>query len=275
MPETSRNWAVRSLSATALIPIAVWLSWWGGTFLTIAVAAVAVLCILELRRLSIAAGWGFALIPSLFIVAVLVIQPHLHDPHRPTVVLTAAIVVTLTLVIRLITRLKRESTVAWLAGVAGALYIGGLASLLVGLRGFSEGFLWILLAFVGTWAYDTGAYMGGTAFGKHPFAARISPKKTWEGIAAGMAAVLIGIIGFTRLLPIETWHVPIVAALVACTAQAGDLLESALKRAAGVKNSSALIPGHGGILDRVDSLLMVIPVIFLYASLIGESGHVD
>ena len=99
--------------------------------MTITVAVVAILCILELRRISIAAGWGFALIPSVFIVVVLVIQPHLHDPQRPIVVLTAVIVATLSLATRLVTSLKRESTVAWLAGVAGALYIGGLASLLV------------------------------------------------------------------------------------------------------------------------------------------------
>lgn len=268
MAKTNREFAARGLSAAALVPVAVVLAWWDGIYLTVGVAVVAGISVLELRSMSMAAGWGFALMPALFLAAALVARPQLSDPQRLTVDVTAAAVITLTLAMRFVVRPRRKRVVAWFAGVAGALYIGGLASVFVTLRGISDGFAWILLAFVGTWTYDTGAYLGGRFLGKHQFAPRVSPRKTWEGVAAGMAAVLISVGIFSRFLPIEVWHVPVLAVLVAAAAQAGDLFESAVKRFAGVKNSGSLIPGHGGILDRVDSLLLAGPVVYLYASFI-------
>ncbi|MDP6183696.1 MAG: phosphatidate cytidylyltransferase [Gammaproteobacteria bacterium] len=272
MAKTSREFAVRSLSAAALASVAIALAWWDGIYLTAGVAIVAAISILELRSMSIAAGWGFALLPALFLAGFFVVRPQLTDAHRLTADVTATLVIALTLSIRFVVRPRRKRAIAWFAGVVGAFYIGGLGSVFVALRGFSEGFIWVLLAFVAIWAYDTGAYLGGRFFGKHFFAPRISPKKTWEGVAAGAGAVLICVVIFEIVLPIEAWHIPILSVLLAVAAQAGDLLESALKRVAGVKNSGSLIPGHGGILDRIDSLLLAGPVVYVYASFITDSG---
>lgn len=254
-----------------LVPAAIGLAWWGGVYLTAGVALAAGVAILELRRMSIAAGWGFALIPALLLAAALVARPQLADAHRPALYLASAVVIALTLAVWLAARPRRKRAVAWLAGIAGAVYVGGLGSALVSLRGLSEGFTWILLAFVGTWVYDTGGYLGGKFFGKHSLAPRISSKKTWEGVAAGTGALLICVAIFSLFLPIEPWHIPILSLLVAVAAQAGDLFESGLKRIAGVKDSGTMIPGHGGILDRVDSLLMAGLIVYIYALLITNA----
>ncbi len=119
------------------------------------------------------------------------------------------------------------------------------------------------------WIYDTGAYLTGILFGKHKMAPSISPKKSWEGFFGGMVfAFIMGLIyaKFTSLLNINDWL--ILSLIVVLTGTAGDLFESLIKREAGVKDSGRIMPGHGGILDRFDSLLMIIPFVFLYLYLI-------
>lgn len=135
----------------------------------------------------------------------------------------------------------------------------------VRLHGWGEYGPWLLLfALVITWAGDTGAYFAGRAFGKHALAPHLSPKKTWEGSFAGLAASLIAAVFFQRWL-----HAPIpyllgMASVANVAGQAGDLLESAYKRSAGVKDSGDLLPGHGGVLDRIDALILAIPVVWYY-----------
>lgn len=122
----------------------------------------------------------------------------------------------------------------------------------------------LLFVLVVIWASDTAAYFAGRALGKHPFAPHLSPKKTWEGAVAGFATSIVVAFSFMHWL-----SVPIVILLGAAfvgniAGQIGDLLESAYKRSAGVKDSGALLPGHGGILDRIDALILAIPVVWYY-----------
>jgi len=119
------------------------------------------------------------------------------------------------------------------------------------------------------WASDTAAYFAGRAFGKHPLAPHISPKKTWEGSVAGMLGSLAIAYGLHFWLTIPLPHLFAMAALGNIAGQMGDLLESAYKRSAGVKDSGALLPGHGGILDRIDALILCIPVIWYYLVLVN------
>jgi len=115
------------------------------------------------------------------------------------------------------------------------------------------------------WTYDTGAYISGILLGKHKMAPSISPKKSWEGFFGGMVfAIIVGILfaKFTSLLNITDWV--FLSIIIVLSGTAGDLFESLLKREAGVKDSGKIMPGHGGILDRFDSLFMVIPFVFLY-----------
>ena len=126
---------------------------------------------------------------------------------------------------------------------------------------------WLLLfALVITWIGDTAAYFAGRSIGRHPFAPHLSPKKTWEGAAAsfvGSVAAAWAMAHWGRV-NVATVHVLGIAAAGNVAGQMGDLLESAYKRSAGVKDSGALLPGHGGILDRIDALILTFPVVWYY-----------
>jgi phosphatidate cytidylyltransferase len=143
-------------------------------------------------------------------------------------------------------------------GLSGVVYCSLLPGFLILLPRDA-----VLTIFAIIWAGDSAAYYGGRAFGRHPLAPRVSPKKTVEGAVSGLLASVVAgaAIGSWRLgLPLPT--IAIISALTAVAGQIGDLAESALKRSAGVKDSSSILPGHGGILDRLDSLLFAAPVFF-------------
>jgi phosphatidate cytidylyltransferase len=154
------------------------------------------------------------------------------------------------------------------------LYCGLLASTVVGLR-LRFGFGWVILVFVVTWANDTFAYFAGRLFGRHKLLERVSPKKTWEGFAGGALGSVAGALVVRALLlgPVPLWAALAVAAGGAVLGPLGDLAESMLKRAAGVKDSGRLIPGHGGLLDRIDALLFVAPWVYAFAILLERLGH--
>lgn len=124
----------------------------------------------------------------------------------------------------------------------------------------------LFFALLITWVGDTAAYFVGRAIGRHPFAPHLSPKKTWEGaVASFVGSLLVGLaLNSWGHLNIPTIHVLSMAAAGNVAGQMGDLLESAYKRSAGVKDSGALLPGHGGILDRIDALILTFPVVWYY-----------
>ncbi len=128
----------------------------------------------------------------------------------------------------------------------------------------------VLTLFASIWACDSGAYFAGRAFGRHKLFERVSPKKTWEGAVAGFVAA-VGAFLLMRALVLPYLSVAealVCGVIVGSFGQLGDLAESLLKRDAGLKDSSTLIPGHGGILDRFDSIMVVAPVLFLYLDFI-------
>jgi phosphatidate cytidylyltransferase len=114
---------------------------------------------------------------------------------------------------------------------------------------------------------DTAAYITGRWIGKHPFSPIISPKKTWEGVIGGFVFVWIAAIIFHLYLPSDSYNWLALATIISFFNQPGDLIESLLKRSSGQKDSGGLIPGHGGILDRIDNLLIIFPLIYCYQSL--------
>jgi phosphatidate cytidylyltransferase len=165
---------------------------------------------------------------------------------------------------------------SWAGNVLGSLY-PGLAAALAGIlliappvpdgrlfAGFLDaGRIWLLTLVLTVWSYDTFAYVAGKYHGRGRFMNHISPNKTWSGVIGGTAAALL----VSTLVVYAAGQHPIagliLGVVIAVTAQAGDLAESVLKRAAGAKDSSNLIPGHGGVLDRVDSFLFAGPALFL------------
>ncbi len=148
--------------------------------------------------------------------------------------------------------------------VFGIVYVFGAWQFAVPLRAASPH--WLLFALGLNWAGDAAAYYVGRAIGLHKLAPRVSPKKSWEGSIASVAAsVLVAILYFPRFLPhVPLWQAALLAVAANAAGQLGDLSESAIKRGAGVKDSGTLLPGHGGLLDRVDSSLFSIPVVYLF-----------
>lgn len=135
-----------------------------------------------------------------------------------------------------------------------------------------KGHVWLLAALMTVWAADTGAYFAGRAFGRHKLAPRISPNKTVEGLAGGLLlGVIVGsaVASFTGIAWTSLPAVALLCAVTVLFSAVGDLYESLLKRHAGAKDSSDLIPGHGGILDRADSVLAALPVFALVKGLLG------
>jgi phosphatidate cytidylyltransferase len=139
----------------------------------------------------------------------------------------------------------------------------------VGGLGIGSGVAWALTLVLIVWGYDTGAYLTGRLVGRRRLVEHISPSKTVEGVAGGLILSTIGAGIGAWLIGLEPWHPLIMGPLVGLAAQAGDLAESMLKRAAGRKESGFLVPGHGGILDRVDSFLFAAPMLAGYALLVA------
>lgn len=144
---------------------------------------------------------------------------------------------------------------------------GGSPGTAVGPLGLGSGVAWALTLVLVVWGYDTGAYLTGRWLGRRHLVEHISPSKTVEGLVGGLvlATVAAGIGAY--LIGLDPWHPLVIGPLVGLAAQAGDLAESMLKRAAGRKESGFLVPGHGGILDRVDSFMFAAPVLAGYALL--------
>jgi phosphatidate cytidylyltransferase len=161
------------------------------------------------------------------------------------------------------------------AGISSSalLLVAFPLSFAVRLHGWGgEGPRLLLFALVITWAGDSVAYFVGRAMGKHPFAPHLSPKKTWEGAVASFAGSLLVGFAFSWWLSAPVPHLLAMAGVGNVAGQAGDLLESAYKRSAGVKDSGALLPGHGGILDRIDALILAIPAVWYYWILVYSPG---
>ena len=149
----------------------------------------------------------------------------------------------------------------------GLLAIGGAYAALIVLRALPDGANWVMLALASVWLADVGAYFAGKQFGRRKLLAKVSPGKSWEGVLGGMLAVLLVVVAVLVLrgeAQIARW-LPVLAVLVLVSVL-GDLFESTLKRRAGVKDSGRLLPGHGGMLDRIDAQLSCLPLWGLWVS---------
>lgn len=163
------------------------------------------------------------------------------------------------------------------ASLFGAWYVGGLIGYMVGLKkidsGGETGSDLLMMLFIITWCGDTAAYFFGKKFGRHSLSV-LSPMKTIEGAVAGLIFSILGALAcrYFFVEQISTMHALFVGALVGVAGQIGDLCESLLKRSANVKDSGNILPGHGGMLDRLDSLLFGAPAMYYYFYLILQKG---
>ena len=161
---------------------------------------------------------------------------------------------------------------SWAWTLAGILYAGWMLGHWVMLRQLDHGRELVILAVFATFACDTAAYFVGRTWGRHRMAPRVSPGKTWEGAAGGFAGAVAAAAALCYLLNLGDWVLPLsyleavgVGCLIGVGGQLGDLAESLVKRRAGVKDSGHLLPGHGGLLDRIDSLVFTGVIVYYFA----------
>jgi phosphatidate cytidylyltransferase len=269
-PKNRQNLILRVASAIVLFPLAVWLTIVGGLPFALLAAVAAALAagelVLMFAQLGLGEALGIAVAGAIPLIAAFSEGGALLPPWAPLALACATVAI---LAVFLFRRGPLEAAPRAMATVAlGWVYCGLLLATVVGLRRF--GVAWVILSFVVTWANDTFAYFAGHAFGRHKMLERISPKKTWEGFAGGAVGSVVGALGTRWLLPelevLSLTMAVVVGAGGAVLGPLGDLAESMVKRAAGVKDSGKIIPGHGGLLDRIDALLFVSPWIYLCAA---------
>jgi len=172
---------------------------------------------------------------------------------------------------RFMERPSVTTVLRWMWTVAGVIYVGWIGSHFIALRavggvgGWDIGRRWVMLALFATFAADTLAYFIGRAFGKHKMVPSISPGKTWEGAAGGFVGGFGATVLLAYILKIDIdGKLIVLGCLIPIFAILGDLVESKFKRSTGVKDAGSIIPGHGGILDRLDSILFVVVVVYYY-----------
>jgi phosphatidate cytidylyltransferase len=261
-----------------LIPLIVAAAWW--YWVTVAlVAACVALAVVELFALLRQGGYtprtGPGVAAALAFCAAAALRPL---TSLDLAGLALALAVALTLCYELLPRDRSASLTSWALTFTGAAYIGWLLSAFILLHqldtplrggalaalGIAPGAAWVMLALAITWIQDSAAYFVGRAFGRTKMAPVLSPKKSWEGFAGGLVASVLTALAAVPLLglPIGYLAAGLIGLAAGVAGPLGDLGESLIKRQVGVKDSGALIPGHGGILDRMDSLLFTAPVIY-------------
>ncbi|MFO7695767.1 MAG: phosphatidate cytidylyltransferase [Anaerolineae bacterium] len=260
----------RIASAAVLIPLVAILVWAGGWYLAAGLALAGVLATVEYLALVRSAGLRPTTVASLAFVPLAVLDAQLPDLGiiRWAVFLLAAA----SLSVEVFHSNREGSLNSWGTTVAG-LYIGLGISYFVSLRALDNGLLWVGLAMVGTWISDTGAYLAGSRWGRRRLAPAISPSKSWEGVYGGLLTGVLTVWAIAWLgLGLAHWQGLVLGLVLVLAATLGDLAESVIKRQVGAKDSGALIPGHGGMLDRIDSLLFVAPAVYYMALLLTGSG---
>ncbi len=254
----------RVFTAAILVPVVLAVVLWAPQPVYVAmIALVALLALREYLDLADRSGQAPLRYFCYIAVAVLVVWPLAEGAVGLLVMLALA------LVMRPSRSLEKVLPGAS-ASLLGILYIGLPLAMLANLRRLPYGPQWVVYVLGLTWVSDTAAYFVGRAFGRRKLSPRISPAKTWEGaVASVVAAVAFGMVYLAYVIPGVSpgWSAG-TAVVVNVAGQVGDLAESALKRSAGVKDSSGILPGHGGFLDRVDALLFAVPalwyIFFLY-----------
>jgi phosphatidate cytidylyltransferase len=261
---------LRVLSALVGIPIVIGAVYMGGPWYAILLLLVANLGIFEYlnmlkeRDYKVSFTLGFIGV-SLFLVAVYL---NLANFIYPLIMLIFSI-----LFVQSLFGMGRQSIAESAVSLWGMLYLGGFCGYMLSLRLMPEGALYTYMLLIGVWVHDTAAYFIGRRWGIHKFAPAISPNKSVEGSVAGVLSTVIIAFSITilapGLLPLNPGQAILFGLGIAVFAQLGDLLESAMKRQLEVKDSGNLIPGHGGILDRFDSLLFTAPFVYYFFMLVN------
>ncbi|MCR2785450.1 MULTISPECIES: phosphatidate cytidylyltransferase [unclassified Microbacterium] len=268
---TGRDLIVATLIGLALGAIVIGSLMFFKEFFLLFAVPVALLGVFEFSRALQVSGRRVDVVPQLIAALALVLAGYFLDywTHWTVAFVAVAFVIVWRLMAQMASRNGRTyGDVLSDVLVAGfiQLYVGFLGSLLLILLRQEQGEWWVLAMISTAVAADTGAYAFGLMFGKHPMAPRISPKKTWEGFGgAVLAALTAGVLLGLYMLHVPWWAGLILGVAILATATIGDLGESMIKRDLGIKDMSSWLPGHGGVLDRLDSILpSTVPAVALY-----------
>jgi len=260
----------RVITGAVGVPLVILAIWFGDPWpwFTLLIAAAALAGTYEFYHMANFDRREPLLYLGLLCSLALVLSPHYRSPDVLPIVITATVLISL---ICLLCRPSKERAFRnWAWTIVGALYVGWMLSYWLNLRGLEDGQNWVYLAMLTTFANDTGAFFIGRARGKHRLAPAISASKTWEGAVGGLMCAILGAMVIATVLNLISpftfryWQIIFLGFLISLFAQLGDLVESLLKRNMGVKESGNLLPGHGGILDRFDSLIFVGAVVYYY-----------
>jgi phosphatidate cytidylyltransferase len=259
----------RVITALIAIPIVVGGVFAGGLWFLGGVGLVALIAGWEFGRMMRTGGYQTTPFFTLGLIIFLLLHSYRSD-------LSLACILSLTLLSSLTWQLfqaqSASPTADWALTLIGGLYIGWGMAHLVALRGLANGLAWVWLVLLCTWGADTFAYLIGSRWGRHKLWPRLSPKKSWEGFVGGIFGSLLGAAGVAILFDLSWGTCLFIGLIIPIVDLFGDVSISMMKRDIGVKDSSNLFPGHGGFLDRIDSLLFVSVVVYYYAVWSGAFG---
>lgn len=268
---TASNLAIRLLTAAVVAPLLLVLLFlgpaWGWFTLVLVASTIGGLEVFAMTHPEDSAGRAVGAATTAFVTAALYLGP----PDARTA-LTVGAVVLLSGMMWPLARLGRieDAALRVLGGISGPLYVGLPLALLAIVRRDqgASGPGWVLLTLMLSWLADTGGYFAGRAFGKTKLYPAVSPKKTREGfygaLAGAVSGALLAHFWYLPVLPLA--HAVPLALVGGALGQLGDLAESLLKRSTGIKDSGAIVPGHGGMLDRIDALLVATVIVYLYTA---------
>ncbi|MDO4541594.1 MAG: phosphatidate cytidylyltransferase [Bacillota bacterium] len=262
----------RIISACVFVPLILLATFFGGWFFTLLMSFVAIVGGYEFYNILKAKGYKFNL--PLFIISALLFMAFAFMAEDYSIIILALFFLLLVIhgLLFVLQRLTIEEAAVSFFGI---YYIAFTLSTMVSMRLHMEGgMFFIFLIFVIQWLTDSGAYIVGSTIGRHKLMPKISPKKSVEGAVGGVAVAVIAAVLYSLIFPVLPvgWLI-LMTILASVLGQLGDLVESAFKRWADVKDSGKLIPGHGGILDRFDSLLFIAP--FLYIFLLFYTNYIQ
>jgi phosphatidate cytidylyltransferase len=292
-PETPdkarRQWrnsvVLRWVTSFIVIPFVLVFVWFGGWWAFAGVLLVVLLGSYELHTMMRHAGYHPMTPISLGLSIVFLVAAIF--PAQRTLLLQFGLSAALVLAFCWLFFRKHHdgALIDWALTLAIAIYLGlpmsyfiqlrgNVSSTLIGPHGFSlflpRGVWWLLMVLLGVWGFDTAAFFSGHYFGRHKLAPHISPAKTWEGVCGGLVFSIVAALILTVGPLGVPWYLAILLGiLVGGAAVLGDLAESLLKRQTHVKDSGQIMPGHGGMLDRIDSLLFAVIVVYFFAQLVG------
>ncbi|MDD3364232.1 MAG: phosphatidate cytidylyltransferase [Syntrophomonas sp.] len=252
----------RIITAVVGIPLLIGVLYLGGVYWQGFMALLAGIALFEYFTMMRNKGFKPLVLPAYFITGILLFRGQLSS-YLPGLFFIALFLMVLVLV----TTYPRFCFDDIVFSFFGAFYVGYLFSYALAFAESERFFPYILFVFLMTWASDVGGYLFGKLWGKNKLSPKLSPGKTWEGAIGGVLTTVALALMFNGLLIIENvnmFYTVLLGVLASVTAQVGDLLESAMKRYFEVKDSGHIIPGHGGVLDRFDSFMLLLPVAYYF-----------